>query len=304
MLFCRLTVPICALGLLVGCAEPSAGLNWYAVTEAHLQQGHLRTDRAVDEGLPLVETTIANFERIAFDVEADPFSTGTDQSVGTSRILRRWERPVVYHVVELDRSETSFKRSVAEYMDRIRELTGHPITLGKPTRDRTPDDPSSNLLIVYGPDELFRFLSDIGNLIEGDETRQGSSLRDGLSKKIGAWRTAPSPCAGTLWHVENERKEFNVGEILAAFVFVRSEIPELLRDVCVEEEIAQLMGLMNDHPKARPSIFNDDQEFALLTDYDGMLLRILYDDRLSPGMGPEEAMPIVRRIAEELASGS
>jgi len=53
----------------------------------------------------------------------------------------------------------------------------------------------------------------------------------------------------------------------------------------------------------RPSIFNDDGEFALLTDHDEDLLRILYDLRLAPGMTAEQAMPIVRRIAGELAPG-
>jgi hypothetical protein len=46
----------------------------------------------------------------------------------------------------------------------------------------------------------------------------------------------------------------------------------------------------------RPSIFNDDGEFALLTEHDEHLLRILYDPRLKPGMTAEEAMPLVRRI--------
>jgi hypothetical protein len=71
----------------------------------------------------------------------------------------------------------------------------------------------------------------------------------------------------------------------------------------VHEEIAQGLGLPNDSPAARPSIFNDDEEFALLTRHDELLLRILYDERLSPGMEPDEARPIVRRIAEELVGG-
>ena len=32
------------------------------------------------------------------------------------------------------------------------------------------------------------------------------------------------------------------------------------------------MGLANDSPEARPSIFNDDEEYALLTGHDEMLL--------------------------------
>jgi hypothetical protein len=68
-----------------------------------------------------------------------------------------------------------------------------------------------------------------------------------------------------------------------AVAVIRSEHPDLLRLSCIHEEMAQGMGLSNDSPDARPSIFNDDEEFALLTPHDEMLLRILYDPRLRPG---------------------
>ena len=76
-----------------------------------------------------------------------------------------------------------------------------------------------------------------------------------------------------------------------------------MRRSCVHEEVAQGLGLPNDNPAARPSIFNDDEEFALLTDHDELLLRILYDDRLAPGATAEDAAPMIRQIAEELVAG-
>jgi Protein of unknown function (DUF2927) len=54
---------------------------------------------------------------------------------------------------------------------------------------------------------------------------------------------------------------------------------------------------------ARSSIFNDDEEFALLTDHDELLLRILYSPDLRPGMTPEEARPIVFSLARRLLGG-
>ena len=64
--------------------------------------------------------------------------------------------------------------------------------------------------------------------------------------------------------------------------------------------MAQALGLLNDGDDIRPSVFNDDEEFALLTRHDELLLRILYDVRLRPGMRPAEASPIVDRIITEL----
>jgi Protein of unknown function (DUF2927) len=60
------------------------------------------------------------------------------------------------------------------------------------------------------------------------------------------------------------------------------------------------MGLPNDDAAVRPSIFNDGKEFGVLTAHDELLLRILYDPRLEPGMTPATAMPLVRRIIAEL----
>jgi hypothetical protein len=92
-------------------------------------------------------------------------------------------------------------------------------------------------------------------------------------------------------------------EYIAAIAVIRDEHPDLLRRSCVHEEIAQGLGLPNDSAAARPSIFNDDEEFALLTRMDEQMLRILYDRRLRLGMTPAEARPIVRIIAEELSGG-
>ena len=89
-----------------------------------------------------------------------------------------------------------------------------------------------------------------------------------------------------------------------AIAVIRGEHPDLLRKSCIHEELAQGLGLPNDSPAARPSIFNDDEEFGLLTTHDEMLLRMLYDPRLRNGMDAVEAAPIVRQIATELTMGS
>ena len=85
---------------------------------------------------------------------------------------------------------------------------------------------------------------------------------------------------------------------------IRSETPPRLRRSCVHEELAQGLGLANDSRQVRPSIFNDDEEFAYLTRHDELLLKILYDSRLRPGMTEAEARPIVLQIARELLATS
>ena len=89
-------------------------------------------------------------------------------------------------------------------------------------------------------------------------------------------------------------------EIASALVIIRSELPNLMRRACFHEEIAQSLGLTNDSHFARPSIFNDDDEFAALTQFDEILLQILYDRRLHPGISKKEASQLVREIASEI----
>ena len=90
--------------------------------------------------------------------------------------------------------------------------------------------------------------------------------------------------------------------ISSAMVIIRSELPEIMRRACFHEEIAQSLGLTNDSHFARPSIFNDDDEFATITKFDKILLQILYDHRLYSGVSEKEASELIKQIAYELNS--
>ena len=92
----------------------------------------------------------------------------------------------------------------------------------------------------------------------------------------------------------------NTGAYTRAVAIIRAEHPDLLRLSCIHEEVAQGMGLSNDSPAARPSIFNDDEEFGLLTTHDELLLKMLYDKRMRPGMTQLEARRTAEIIAAEL----
>ncbi|MGR3290188.1 MAG: DUF2927 domain-containing protein [Paracoccaceae bacterium] len=93
------------------------------------------------------------------------------------------------------------------------------------------------------------------------------------------------------------------GTYSQALAIIRGEHPDLMRLSCIHEEIAQGLGLSNDSPAARPSIFNDDEEFGLLTRHDELLLRMLYDPRMIPGMDAAAARVQAEIIAAELMAG-
>ena len=65
---------------------------------------------------------------------------------------------------------------------------------------------------------------------------------------------------------------------------------------CIVEEITQVLGLPNDSDTAYPSIFNDHTPEDLLSTLDVVLLQLLYEPELKPGMTKTQVKPIVRKI--------
>ena len=238
--------------------------------------GKLRADRtprdAPYDRADLVET----FGRIAFGSEfairAGRY-TPLDPDAGAP--LTRWSGPVRYALIGARRSGDA--AAAAAFTARLGRATG---------LSYTPARRAPNLLVFFLDDEDRAGLA--ARFAAAPEYRP-------LLDLFEAWAADPAwPCAAEFYyHPPRHPRAF---EIYFAVVYIRDEVRGLSRRSCIEEEIAQSMGLARDDPGARPSIFNDDEEFALMTGHDAALLRLLYDPRLEPGMTAGEALPVARRI--------
>lgn len=268
---------LAALALAACAARPSP--DDYAAYESMLRaHGKLRTERApADAPFDAADLT-RNFARVALAREIDPTRPGGDDNARQSPV-KRWQGPLRYHllgagVTRADRAE------VARLMARIARLTGLDIT---EARNR-----ANFLILISAPEERDRLAAHLAR------------THPRLARSFDYWRRhrALICIADTLL------PESAPHRIAAAMVVIGAETTGLLRRACLHEEIVQALGLANDHPAVRPSVFNDDGEFALLTRHDALLLRLLYDPRLAPGMTAAEAMPLVRRIARELRPAS
>lgn len=249
------------------------------IQQTLLGQGLLRTDSGSD--IPYTDRILAeNFMRIALFDEYRRSASGFVREETESR-LRRWEVPVRVGLrfgasVSAERQATDRAR-IASFVARLALVTRHPIIM---------DDAEPNFVI---------------HIVSEDE-------REALGPKVRAMlpNLSPGDVAGitqmprTTYCLVYALSEGNSGAYTRAFAVIRSEHPDLLRLSCVHEELTQGLGLPNDSPRARPSIFNDDEEFALLTDHDEQLLRILYSEDLRPGMSAAEARPIVFSLARRL----
>ncbi|MBI1416299.1 MAG: DUF2927 domain-containing protein [Limimaricola sp.] len=262
-------------------AESQALARYYARVQKDLiQQGLLRGDGGGPDA-PFTDTDLTrNFIRIAlfneYSGEGD-----LNHPRATETRLRRWDRPIrmstIFGASVPEDQRSRDRASVAAYAAKLSRLTGVPIT-------RT--DTAPNYFVLF---------------LNEDERQAGAPLFRSLLPGIdeGSVQTL----------VTLPRDQFCVVIAFArgdsysyadAIAVIRAEHPDAMRIACIQEELAQGMGLANDSPEARPSIFNDDQEFALLTKQDALMLRMLYDPRLKTGMTAAEAAPIARVIAHEL----
>ncbi len=263
--------------------ESAAFARFYRSAQTRLvARGLLRTDGGGVDTPFTAEQLAQNFERIALFDEYT-LQNGRFVQRQTPATLRRWTAPVRLQPhfgasVEAGQ-QTQDRATLTRYAARLARLTGHPISTSG----------NGNYHVLF---------------MTTDELAAAGPLVQQLVPGIGA---------ATVRRIENMGRNTYCAVFAfsqpgssvytAAIAVIRAEHPSLLRRGCIQEEIAQGLGLPNDSPTARPSIFNDDEEFALLTPHDEMLLRILYDPRLAVGTTPDAARATVRMIAGELVGG-
>lgn len=265
--------------------ESAAARAYYGqVQQALLSQGLLRTDGGGAD-TPYTDRMLAEtFQQIALYDEYVP-GTGGLMASGKASTLRRWTGPVRVGLrfgasVPADVRATDTAR-VASYLARLARVTGHPIRL---------DDTNPNFFV---------------HIVSEDERRGlGPALQAALPGLGAADVAGITQMPQSTYCAVLAQSRGQGGIYTRAFAVVRAEHPDLLRLSCLHEEIAQGLGLPNDSPRARPSIFNDDEEFALLTGMDEAMLRILYNPALRPGMSEAEARPIVFDLAARMLGGA
>lgn len=264
--------------------ESAAARAYYGqVQQALLSQGLLRSDGG-GEDTPFTDRMLAeNFLRIALFDEYARSSSGSVARV-TPAELRRWQQPVRVAVrfgasVSAQRRATDTAR-VGSYLARLAQVTGHPIRL---------DEANPNFFLYFVSEEERRAL--------------GPTIAAALPDLTPADVSGVTNMPRSTYCIVLAQSQGRSGVYQRAFAVVRAEHPDLLRLSCIHEELAQGLGLPNDSPSARPSIFNDDEEFALLTRMDEAMLRLLYNPALRPGMTEAEARPIIEMLARRLQGG-
>lgn len=256
---------------------------YYANVQSRLRsKGRLRQDLDPSDAQFTTADLVTNFERIAL---YDEYAVRGGQFVEkqTASSLRRWERPVRIGLTfgpsvtqEQRKIDTAYVR---DFASRLARLSGLDITL--------TDTRLANFSLLF---------------LNKDEQRSITPQLVGKVKYLvpqiqDEIQTSPRGVFCVAYAIsEVDSLEGYKG----AVILIKAEHSDLMRKSCIQEEMTQALGLANDSPKVRPSIFNDDEEFAFMTRHDELLLRMLYDKRLSVGMTVRSAHPIIQQIANEL----
>ncbi|SFP19865.1 DUF2927 domain-containing protein [Tranquillimonas alkanivorans] len=251
-----------------------------SVQDSLVAQGLLRTDGGGPDTPFTERQLVENFVRIALFEE---YATEGGRIVArqTESRLHRWETPIEMQVefgdtVPRDKRVRD-RNAISAYADRLSRVTSLPIR-------QVPSGGNFNVFVVNEPER--RAL--------GPRLRK---LIPGMSEAaIETVVDLPRTSYCLVFALDPD----DSGAYTRAVAIIRGEHPDLLRLSCIHEELAQGLGLSNDSPAARPSVFNDDEEFGLLTTHDEYLLRILYDDRLEPGMDAKTARLRAAEVAAEL----
>ncbi len=245
-----------------------------AIERAYRSDSKFRTDYDPSDAPYDAQTLTKNFAFVAQRSETQTID-GTVVIEGNSIPLTRWEMPLRLWTTGETAADSAHLAALSE---RVAQLTRLSVERAKDAQD------ANIYLLIANAEErrdLIQLLKSLG--------------REGDAPLVNAWPNRPEfPCIARVF-VDPAKNTLEW-----AMILVKAELQGDFRKSCLTEEFVQTLGLFNDGPEIRPSIFNDDAEFIELTRHDEYLLQILYDKRLRPGMMRGEAEPIVQTIAAEL----
>ncbi len=216
------------------------------------------------------EDYVRNFETVAFYREFD-----LDK---TEHRLTRWEGPLrVALIGDVNERYTGYAE---RHLVDLAELSGLEIML--------VDLDDANVVVILSPEPFDRALDSYRTIY------RRFFASDRTMEEVTAQMKSEATCYAT---VLTDRG----GDVITgAMALIPTDEGRFVVRACIIEELTQAMGLFNDSDDILPSIFNDSSPNMVLSDHDRILLQVLYDRRLEPGMTWNQAEPIVRTAVAEL----
>ena len=230
---------------------------------------------------PAEAALLDDFRRVAYGSERPVL--GTDGAARPRRDhLAKWEGPIRAALIGTDRAD--YRAAARRHLSDLAALTGLAVA-------EVPAG-EANLLIVFAEDP---FAAARANRHRFDHRIADPASFDALLARMEQSAT----CFGFLWGGWPSGQGIDF-----AAVFLRTDRGARTVEGCLVQETTQVLGLMNDLDPGTDSVFGDSGEHVALTERDRLMLRLLYDPGLKPGMGWAEAEPLARAAYRGLRQGS
>lgn len=237
---------------------------------------------------PVEEGLLQDFRAVAYE-SVRPVLGNDGQPRPRRDNLAKWTLPVRAVLVAGDTPGTtaplppSFRQMAADHLAELAALTGLDIAAA-------PVE-TANLLIFLADDPFAAARRHHGLFAHKITDRR---RYDALLARM----ETSANCFGFVWGGWPSGRSIDF-----AVAFIRSDRGERTVRGCLVQEVTQVLGLMNDLALTADSVFSDSGRQVDLTERDRLLIRMLYDDALKPGMSWAEAEPLARSALRGFRSG-
>jgi hypothetical protein len=188
--------------------------------------------------------------------------------------VRKWTTPIRYMLIHRVGEEESHAGLVSTHLGQIAQITGLDI------------EPAT----AAGESQL-----------RGSADARGHARRRHPAiPRLGARRRTRALFPRQ--HLPGEFSRQPEGSILRAVAMIPVDRARGKGDLlgCVAEELTHMLGLSNDTHQPLPTIFSHGTVRGALSGLDYLVLKMLYDPRVKPGMKEATLRPILHGIAVEL----
>jgi len=185
-------------------------------------------------------------------------------------VVRKWTQPIHYFFEHHSADNELHEKLTQLHLQHLSDITGVSIEQVTLKND-------ANLIIIFSNESLLE-----------QEIQQAFHIHDQIKQRFFSQK---SVClAHFSIYPDNSIRQASV---IIPVDRARAHAKLLS---CIVEELTQIMGLPNDSEKVFPSIFNDKSYNDLLTGLDYLLLKLLYNPRIKPGMAQQQVSLILGGI--------
>ena len=217
---------------------------------------------------PRLVTTISRDQLVRnFDIIV--FHNEFDKNEDTR--LRKWVAPVRVYIDVRAGDPVLITDTVRDHIAHLAAISGHDIAV-------TDDPGAANTTVVFERESHL-------DMVKSDYFEPDFDIRTVMQTNL---------CIGQY----RSNSDYEITSAVVVIPIDRVMSRGRLK-ACVIEELTQVLGLPNDSDDVYPSIFNDRSLDIELTAQDILLVKLLYDPRLSAGMARDKVLDEVRTILRE-----